>query len=334
MKVTGLLLTGFLGAGKTTLLNRLLSARAAAGAGSAGKLAIIVNELGAIGVDGDLLPAGAARQVELPGGCICCMLTEDLDRTVLEILDRYPEVDTLVIETTGVAEPVPIVWSLERPPIADRLRVAAIVTLVDPMSFASARAASVTAEIQVESADVVMLSKLDAASADELAAARTAVAALAPGAPVVAGSADDQVAWLQAVLADPDGEVTRRQSDGHHGHRHDQETGHGHPPGPGAAHGIEAVSIALSDRLVDLEALEDALAELPSAYLRVKGIVRAADPRTGDLTPRWAAVHRVGLRVSSEVVPAPAGGGRLVALGPGVTEAPLTACVARAVLTS
>src|SRR4051812_20387187 len=104
MKVTTLVLTGFLGAGKTTLLNRLIAARAAGPV--SGKLAIIVNELGAVGVDGDLLPRGAPRQVELPGGCVCCVLADDLDRTVLEILANNPDVDTLVLETTGVAEPL------------------------------------------------------------------------------------------------------------------------------------------------------------------------------------------------------------------------------------
>ena len=148
------MLTGFLGAGKTTLVNRVIAARAADAGGGAGKLAIVVNELGTIGIDGDLLPAGAARQVELPGGCVCCVLADDLDRTILEILDSNPEVDTLLLETTGVAEPVPIVWTLERPPLDARVRVAAIVTVIDPLSWPAARATSSAAEIQLESADV------------------------------------------------------------------------------------------------------------------------------------------------------------------------------------
>jgi G3E family GTPase len=229
----------------------------------------------------------------------------------------------VVIETTGVAERVPMVWSLERPPIADRLRLAAVVTLVDPTSFAAARAASSTAEIQVESADVVLLSKLDVATADEAATARTAVAALAPQAPVVEGSAAEQVAWLEGMLL-PDPQLPAKKKESGHGH------GHGHED----RHGVQAVALGIGERLMDLEVLEDALAELPADYVRVKGIVRAADPRTGDATPRWAAIHRVGLRVSSEPVSPPSAGGRIVAIGPGVTEAALAACLARAVLTS
>ncbi len=352
MKVTTLVLTGFLGAGKTTLLNRLIAARAAAGAVS-GKLAIVVNELGAVGVDGDLLPRGAARQVELPGGCVCCVLADDLDRTVLDILDGNPDVDTLVLETTGVAEPLPIVWTLERAPLADRLRVAAVVTLVDPTSFAAARATSVAAEIQVEAADVLLLSKPDVATADERAAAMAAVAALAPATPVVEGTAAEQAAWLLGVLADPEAAVARKPAvahdahhahdahDGDHDHAHDGDHDHDHAHDDGgatpAAHGVMAVAVPATE-VVDLEQLEDELAALPAGYFRIKGIVRAIDPRTGATAEPgaevgWAVVHRVGARVSSEPVGAPREPGRLVALGVHVEAAALAAALAASAIT-
>ncbi len=340
MKVTTVVLTGFLGAGKPTLLNRAIRMRAESGGGGAGgggKLGIIVNELGAIGVDGDLLPGGAARQVELPGGCVCCVLNDDLDRTVREMLDGNPEIDTVVIETTGVAEPLPIVWALEQPPLHDRLRVAAVVTVVDPTSFAMARAASVTAEIQVEHADVVLLSKGDLASDDEVAETLEAIARLAPEAPCVEGTLDERAGWLLGVLRDPDPDVRSPHVQVHgHGHAHDHSHGHshghGHVHGLGhGVHGIDSVAFAV-DALVDLEELEEALGELPAVFVRVKGILWAIDPRTGSEAPAWTAVHRVGTRVSSEPVAVPAGGARLVALGPGVTEAPLRAGLARAVV--
>ena len=332
MKVTAVVLTGFLGAGKTTLLNRAIALRAERGDGAGdaggGKLGIIVNELGAIGVDGDLLPRGAARQVELPGGCVCCMLNEDLDRTVREMLDAAPEIDTLIIETTGVAEPLPIVWALEEPSIAERVRVAAVVAVVDPTSFPAARAASPTAEQQVEHADVVVISKRDVAAPSELDAVRAAVRALAPAVPCVEGTLEERAAWLLDVLRDPETQRgTSDHDDRDHGHDHDDE--HDHVQ----THGIDAVALNV-DALVDLEELEDALAELPREYIRVKGILWAVDPRTGSDVPGWIAVHRVGTRVSSERVGEPVGGGRLVALGPGVREAPVRAGVARAVVSS
>ena len=320
-----MVLTGFLGAGKTTLVNRVIAARAADGRDDAGKLAIVVNELGAIGIDGDLLPAGAARQVELPGGCVCCVLADDLDRTILEILDGNPEVDTILLETTGVAEPVPIVWTLERPPLDARVRVAAIVTVIDPLSWPAARATSSAAEIQLESADVVLVTKLDVASAAAVAEATAAAARLAPHAPVVATSTDAAAAWLLATLRDP----PERATDHDHA-AHDHST-HDHP----AAHGVDAVALPIpAEAELDLEAFEDALAALPPAYFRVKALVFGPDPRHGDAAPGWAAVHRVGGRVSSEPVAPPRGGARVVGLGSGVTLAPLAACVDAAVVRS
>jgi hypothetical protein len=86
--------------------------------------------------------------------------------------------------------------------------------------------------------------------------------------------------------------------------------------------------------VVDLEAFEDAISELPGQFFRVKAIVYAVDPRVGRATPSWSAVHRVGLRVSSETIATPDGGGRIVGLGVGVTQQQLSACVAAAVLPS
>lgn len=353
MKVTTLVLTGFLGAGKTTLLNRLIAARAAAGTVT-GKLAIVVNELGAVGVDGDLLPRGSARQVELPGGCVCCVLADDLDRTVLEILDSNPDVDTLVLETTGVAEPLPIVWTLERSPLAARLRVAAVVTLVDPTSFTAARATSNAAEIQVEAADVLLLSKADVAAAEQRAEALAVIAELAPATAVIEGSADEQVAWLQGVLADPEVVVERRPvGDGHElptnvdVHVHDEDCRHdvrdqaGHDHGVDdrggdprvRAHGVTAVAVP-APAVVDLEQLEDELAALPATYFRIKGIVHAIDPRRGTTEPAWAVVHRVGARVSSEPIAPPLEPGRLVALGRDVEAGALAGALAAALVQS
>jgi len=341
MKIPVVVLTGFLGSGKTTLLNRVLAARAAAGDAS-GKLAIVVNELGAIGIDDDLLPRGAARQVELPGGCVCCVLNDELDAAILDLLDRNPELETLILETTGVAEPVPIVWTLERAPLLERVRVAAVVTLVDPLSFDEARATSEAAAIQVESADLVLLSKRELASPAQLEAARAAVTALAPTVPILAPSSEEAATWLLAMLRDPpargfhgepdpdrelgaDGEPHAHAApDAHAGHDHREHHDH---------HGVDSVALPV-DATLDLEAFEEAMAALPAAFFRVKAIVRAVDGRTGSDQPGWAAVHRVGLRVSSEAIAVPAGGGRVVGLGRAVTAAPLAACIAVAVLGS
>jgi G3E family GTPase len=341
------LVTGFLGSGKTTLLNRVMARRAARGETS--RLALIVNELGEVGIDGSLLPADMARQIELPGGCICCVQSDDLDATLLELIATNPGLEAIVIETTGVAEPLPISWALERAPLSQKVRLAVVVTLVDAGNFQASRPLSSAVEAQVEYADVVVITKSELVEPAALAAVRSAIGALAPRAPVVEADPDQAAAWLEGVLADPPldrqaagqvaGPAASPSTHDHAGHDH---AGHDHArdAGAGRAHGIDSVWAPI-DELLDLEDLIDALEELPASYIRVKGIARVVDGRTGSSEPHFAAFHRVGLRVSTEPLPVRGASAaadppptRVVALGPGVTVGPLAACVARAVLSS
>jgi hypothetical protein len=277
-----LVLTGFLGSGKTTLLNRVLARRAERAA--EGRIAVIVNELGAVGIDGDLL-AGGARQVELPGGCVCCVLGDELDRTVLELIAANPGLDAIVLETTGVAEPLPIAWAFDRPPLAGAARLAAVVTLVDATRFIESRPISPAVDEQVKHADAIVVTKRDLTSAG-----------------------DHRRGGRERAIADIDLHV--HVATGAHGHAHEA----GDP-----SHGIVAVWLPIPS-LVDLEELEDQLAALPAAYIRIKGLARVV-------------FHRVGLRVSSEPIAGPVEP-RVVALGAAVEPGPLAACIEAAVLSS
>jgi G3E family GTPase len=318
-RVPVIVVTGFLGSGKTTLLNRLLARRAHRDA--AGKIALIVNELGLVGVDGDLL-AGAARQVELPGGCVCCVLGEELERTVIDLIESQPALDAIVLETTGVAEPLPIAWAFGRAPLDGAARLAVIVTLVDATVFAASRPVSPAVDEQVRHADVVVITKAELVDASATAAVEAMVRELAPHAPIVRGTTDEAAAWLEGVISDVD--VYARAHDGAHVHDHPHADGHV----------LDSVWVP-APALVDVEELEDHLAALPGHYLRIKGIVRGVDGRGGDPAPRWYAVHRVGLRVSSEPVDlSTPGEGRIVGLGRGVERGPLAASIEAAVLSS
>jgi len=305
------LVTGFLGAGKTTLVNRLLARRAERGASS--KLGVIVNELGEVGIDGALLEGGA-RQVELPGGCVCCVLGDDLDRTLLELVAANPELEAIVLETTGVAEPLPIAWAVRREPVASAVRLAIVVALVDATHFVAAQHVSAAVAAQVAYSDALLVTKSELAGEDGTAQAIAAAAAIAPRALVLTGTTDEHVAWLEQVLADPDVEHTPAGP-------HVDDHAHDH-------HGIASLALDIPGA-IDLEELEDQLAELPAAYVRIKGIAATG---TG-----WAAFHRVGLRVSSEPLPrAPAGftdnHGRIVALGLDLRQDQLEACVKAALV--
>ena len=152
------LVTGFLGAGKTSLLNQFLALRQRAGE-TVARVALVVNELGAVGIDGSLLPDAMSRQIELPGGCICCTLNESFDKTLLGLIEAYPDLEAIIVETTGVAEPLPIVWSCEKSPLAEAVRLAAVITVVDAENILTSFAASPAAESQIVSADVLLVTK-------------------------------------------------------------------------------------------------------------------------------------------------------------------------------
>jgi G3E family GTPase len=322
-------LTGFLGSGKTTLLNRLMQARPAA----PGKLAIIVNELGEVGIDGDLLPRGMTRQIELPGGCICCVLNEELDTTVLELLDGTPDIDMIVIETTGIAEPMPICWSLEREPLSERVRLTAVLTVVDVTNFEQSRGLSPGVDAQIQYADILVASKTDLLDGDEVPAALlTTLRGLNPDAPVITGPVDEVVAMLWRLVTDPEPVVTSAARRSAIAHDHDHgEHGDEHTV-LRSVHGFETIWLPI-EGVLDFEELAAQLEELPGNWVRIKGIARVIDQSTGDATARWVAFHRVGTRVSCEPLAAPASP-RVVALGKELDRTRLAACLDASVIPS
>ena len=314
-------LTGFLGSGKTSLLNQLMKVRASEYVDGDDRIAIIVNEFGAVGLDGDLLPPTMTRQVELPGGCICCVLNEDLDSTIEELLTANPDLAYVVIETTGIAEPLPITWTLTGDSLADRIRLAAVVTVVDAVAHANNTTLSHTVDAQVEHADVLVLSKLDLIDDDvpaKAAALSDQLRQKNPEAVILIEDRSNVAAALWRTLEDP------------------PWPGHPHRAGDSAGderigqHGFQSVSFEISDML-DFEELSDALEELPPNYIRIKGIAHVVDGTTGDPRPRYVAFHRVGSRVSKEELPV-ARPGRLVAIGTHLKESVLRRCVQGAVL--
>lgn len=330
MRVPLVVVTGFLGSGKTTLVNQLLARRAIRG--ETQKIGVVVNELGEVGIDGALLGGETARQVELPGGCVCCVLGDELDKTLVDLVATNPGLAAIVLETTGVAEPLPIAWATRRAPLDDCVRLAAVVTLVDATNFLASRPLSAAVDAQVAYADVLLLTKSEIAGDHDAGAAVAAARELAPRASLRRGSTDDHAAWLEQVLADPSLEsigALPGSASPPSVHVHDENCRHLDNENPGTAHGIDTVWVRVPDD-VDLEELEDQLSDLPDNYVRIKGIVHAVDGRTGTSQPRWTAVHRVGLRVSSEPVGRPDfEEGRIVALGPAVEASRLATCVTR-----
>jgi G3E family GTPase len=324
VRVPLVVVTGFLGAGKTTLVNRLLANRAARGR-TTGKLGVIVNELGEVGIDGALLGSEATKQVELPGGCVCCVLGPELDRTLLELVRTNPDLEAIVLETTGVAEPLPIAWAVRREPVEQHVRLAAVVTLLDAANFRASQSVSVSVNSQVAYADVLLVTKAAITDAAETDAAIAAAQALAPRAIVRRGSTEAHAEWLEQVLADP---AIERVEGEHFAASHGHDPHHVHDEtcrdADSHAHGVDSTYLDV-EAPVDVEELEDQLAELPPNYVRIKGIVRGADGT-------WSVVHRVGVRVSSEPFERKPDvmlgeNGRIVALGTNLSSEKLAECV-------
>ena len=149
-------LTGFLGAGKTTLLNRILTEH------HGRKYAVIVNEFGEQGIDNDLVVDADEEVFEMNNGCICCTVRGDLIRILGGLMKRADQLDAIIVETTGLADPAPVAQTFfVDQDVADRTKLDAIVTVADAVHLNSQLGEHHEAEEQIAFADVVLLNKVD-----------------------------------------------------------------------------------------------------------------------------------------------------------------------------
>ena len=156
------LVTGFLGSGKTTLVNHILSNRQDV------RAAVLVNELGDIGIDNDLIVAAEDGMIELTNGCICCSTNNDLLDSIVRVLGRPEPVDHIIVETTGVADPLPVALTFQRPEFRDALRLDAIIAVADAEQFSLDLFDGIALRNQLRYADAILLNKCDRAGAERL----------------------------------------------------------------------------------------------------------------------------------------------------------------------
>ncbi len=228
-------LTGFLGAGKTSLLNRLLKDPALAGT------AVIINEFGDVGLDHLLVGESEDGIIELSSGCLCCTIRGQLATTLEDLLraldnKRIARLDRVVVETTGLADPAPVLQSvLLHPYLSLRYRLDGVVTVVDAVNGVKTIAAHPEAARQIAVADRIVLTKTDLAEADP--AITAAIRSLNPAAPIldaVRGAAtaellfDSQPFGTEGKLAAVETWLAADPEDHGHAHEGHDHAGHGH----------------------------------------------------------------------------------------------------------
>ena len=196
------ILTGALGSGKTTLLEALLRAPRLA------QTAVLVNELGEVGIDHHLIEHASESTLLLENGCLCCAMRDDLKSSLLDLHSRrerreIPRYERVVIETSGVADPVPIAYTLVAEPVLmHHYRLGNVVTVVDAVNALQQLERFEASVKQVALADRLVLSKCDLAGADEERALRSRLAALNPAAPTLE-SGSSRLDPVDLLVADP-----------------------------------------------------------------------------------------------------------------------------------
>jgi len=305
-KIPVTIVTGFLGAGKTTLISHLI--RHAEGR----RLAVIVNEFGTLGIDGDILKGcaipdcPAENVIELANGCICCTVADDFIPTVETLLALDPRPDHILIETSGLALPKPLLKAFDWPAIRSRITVDGVIALADAEAVAAGRFAPDVAaldaqraadpsvdhetplsevfEDQLACADMVLLTKVDLAGPEGVAAARAIIAAETvrplPVIELVDGAIDPRVILGLGAAAEDD--IAARPS------HHDGDDDHEHDDFDSVVVELDAIAAP-----ADLAARIEALAK-SQAILRVKGYAAVAGK------PMRLLVQAVGARVRTQ----------------------------------
>ena len=289
--------TGFLGSGKTTLLNRLLKDPALK------DTAVIVNEFGEVGIDHLLVEQSADGVIELSDGCLCCTVRSDLVLTLADLVDRVQSgriasLRRIVIETTGLADPAPVLQAvIGHPALQWMLRLDGVVTTVDAVNGMRTLDNHMEAVKQAAVAERIVLTKTDLAGPDAVPALTARLAGLNPHAAILDGQAEPSVAALMDCGAwNPEtksADVRKwlaAETDGGHSHAHHHD--HHHEGGDHGGHHhhhhdvnrhdarIRSFSI-IHDRPVDKLAVAMFMDLLASAHgeklLRMKGIVELKD---------------------------------------------------------
>ena len=323
------LLTGFLGAGKTTLLNHILSNQQGL------RSAVLVNEFGEVGIDNELVVATSDQMVELSNGCICCSINGELQEAVHRVLERPEPLDLIVVETTGLADPLPVAMTFMAGDLRDRLRLDSIITVIDAEHFSVTALESPIARAQVVYGDILLLNKADLVDEQRLKEVESELRAIKTDARILRASRGDvplglllsvglfETDRLASLQAQEDAHEQHHNHGDHHHHEH-----HHHPHTP-ELEGFSSVSLAV-DAPFDLRRFQHFLdIQLPESVFRAKGVLWFRE------SERRHLFHLCGKRFTIDDSDWPDGSERhtkVVVIGKGIDQATLKAqleaCVA------
>lgn len=297
------IITGFLGSGKTTLLNHILTNQDGI------KTAVLVNEFGEIGIDNELIVSTDENMVELNNGCVCCTINEDLVNAVYKILEREEKIDYLVVETTGLADPLPVALTFLGTELRDMTRLDSIVTMVDCSNFSLDLFNSEAAQSQIQYGDVLVLNKtdlVDEADVDSLEVRlrdmkgdarilRTQKSQVSLPLILSVGLFESDKYYDQADSKEHDHNEHNHHDHDHHSHEHDH---HGHEHHEHSHHlendGFSSISFQF-DRPLAIRKFQYFLDnQLPENIFRAKGILWF------DESPQRHVFHLSGKRFTLE----------------------------------
>ncbi len=283
------IITGFLGSGKTTLLNHLVKQPGME------STALIINEFGEVGLDNLLVETSIENTLLLENGCICCSIRGDLIDTIGDLFAKarngqIPDFDKILIETTGVADPAPIVNTIQgEVAVSNRCRLDGVVTLVDGVQGEAQANSHAEAMMQMAQADLALISKTDLAPAEKVTKLRRFIQAVNPSITIEPMShgriAPEKLFGLNRLQTEPaidhQHHGNDHDADHNHTHEHASEHGHGHGQEHQHDHGGIATWSYTDDTPIDKDRLLAWLRTLYSlrapSMLRMKGFVRTLD---------------------------------------------------------
>lgn len=260
------IITGFLGSGKTTLLNQILENKQDL------KVAVLVNEFGDINIDAQLLVSTDDDMVELSNGCICCTINEGLIDAVYRVLERSDRVDYMMIETTGIADPLPIILTFLGTELRDLTRLDSVLGVVDAANFTPDHFDSEAAMKQIAYSDAIILNKTDLATPQKIRELEDYIAVVKRGARIL--KSEYGRVPLPLILDVELTPVDRYQEEEERHHSRDKYYSLNRHSDHLQNDGF--VSIAWeSDRPFDIDKFENFLTEkMPLEVFRAKGILR------------------------------------------------------------